>query len=147
MELPKYHETFNPILEVLADGKAIHYNELRQKVRDQYYSNLPQDLLTQTTSTGANVLLDRIGWAKSYLKQGNFVAYPQRALVQITEKGKQVIKKGGITLQELKKDPDYLEHKIDMKNKKGLEKVETSIDSASPQDLIVSRTPFVKMTF
>jgi len=43
---------------------------------------------------GANVLLDRIGWGKSYLKMGKFVNYPKRGMVQITEKGKQVLKTG-----------------------------------------------------
>jgi hypothetical protein len=28
MDLPKFHETFIPILEVLSDGKVIHYNQL-----------------------------------------------------------------------------------------------------------------------
>jgi restriction system protein len=86
MELPKYHETFVPILEILSNGEMIHYNELQKRVRDKYYSNLPKELLDQKTTTGANILLDRIGWGKSYLKQGKLVDYPQRAMVQITEK-------------------------------------------------------------
>jgi len=115
MDLPKFHETFTPILEILANGEVIHYNELQKKVRDKYYSDLPQDLLDKKTSTGANVLLDRIGWGKSYLKQGKLVEYPKRAMVQITEKGKAVINKGGITLKELKKDEDFLEYRKEIK--------------------------------
>jgi len=59
-ELPKYHEIFLPILQVLADGKAIHYHDLQIAVRDNFYSNLSTDLLAQKTTTGANTLLDRI---------------------------------------------------------------------------------------
>ena len=44
-ELPKFHETFNPILEILSDGKTIHHRELLKKVLDKYYSDLPTDLL------------------------------------------------------------------------------------------------------
>jgi len=142
MELPKYHETFTPILEVLSNGETIHYNELQKTVRDKYYSNLPQDLLDKKTSTGANVLLDRIGWGKSYLKQGKLVDYPKRAMVQITEKGKTALKKGGITLQELKKDKDFLEYRKESKSKRDKRKEteieEVSIENASPQDLIDS---------
>ncbi len=29
--LPKYNETFIPILETLKDGQPIHYNELRKE--------------------------------------------------------------------------------------------------------------------
>lgn len=103
MELPKYHETFIPLLKILSDGKTIHYNELRKRVRDKFYSDLPDELLHKKNITGANVLLNRIGWAKSSLKQGKFLSYPERAIVQITEKGKSVLKSGGLTLQELKK--------------------------------------------
>jgi restriction system protein len=142
MKLPKYHETFNAILEVLSNGEALHYNELQKRVRDKYYSNLTQDLLDQKTSTGANVLLDRIGRAKSYLKQGKLVAYPQRAMVQITEKGKKIIINGGITLQELKKDNDFLEYRKESRlksnDKKDEENEDISIINASPQDLIDS---------
>lgn len=142
MELPKYHETFTPILEVLSNGEAIHYNELQTKVRDKYYSDLPQNLLDKKTSSGANVLLDRIGWGKSYLKQGKLVEYPKRAMVQITEKGKAIVKKGGITLQELNQDEDFLEYRKESKlkneKKKEDEVEEIFIENASPQDLIDS---------
>ena len=70
MPLPKFHETFIPILEVLSDGKIIHYNELRKKVRDEHYSDLPAELLNQRTKSGDLIILNRIGWAKSYLKEG-----------------------------------------------------------------------------
>jgi restriction system protein len=32
MELPKFHETFNPILDILSDGKTIHHRELLSRV-------------------------------------------------------------------------------------------------------------------
>ena len=88
MELPKYHETFIPILKVLNSYESLKSRELASKVRDLYYSNLTNDLLNQKTSSGANVLLDRILWGKSYLKMAKFVNYPNRGMVKITEKGK-----------------------------------------------------------
>ena len=51
MELPKYHETFIPILEILGKVESIHHRELRSRVRNEYYSDLPQELLDQQTST------------------------------------------------------------------------------------------------
>jgi len=59
--LPKFHETFIPILDVLSSGEVIHYNELRKRVRDKHYSNLPNDLLAQKTKTGYILILNRIG--------------------------------------------------------------------------------------
>ncbi len=60
MELPKYHESFIPILEVLNKKGTLSSRELTTSVRDNYYQNLPKNLLDKKTSTGANILLDRI---------------------------------------------------------------------------------------
>lgn len=138
MELPKYHETFMPILETLSTIESISSRELAIKVRDKYYSGLPKELLDKKTSTGANTLIDRILWGKSYLKMGKFVFYPKRGMVQIGEKGKQALASGKLLLSDLQNDPDFIQHRSSVKSKKDdkaeLETVD--VDNASPQDLI-----------
>ena len=138
MELPKYHETFIPILETLSSIESISSRELAIKVRDKYYSDLPKELLDIKTSTGANTLIDRILWGKSYLKMGKFVFYPKRGMVQIGDKGKQALASGQLLLSDLQNDPDFIQHRSSVKSKKDdkteLETVD--VDSASPQDLI-----------
>jgi len=140
MELPKYHESFIPVLEILNTVESLKSRELASQVRDKYYSNLPQELLNQKTTTGANVLLDRILWAKSYLKMAKFVLYPKRGLVQITEKGKKILASGKLTLNDLQNDQDFITHRESVKSKKENE-VEldmVNVENASPQDLIDS---------
>jgi len=39
MEIPKFHETFKPILEILSNGETIHTQELQRMVIEKYYSN------------------------------------------------------------------------------------------------------------
>ena len=87
MEIPKYHETFNPILEVLRNGEKLHTKELQKIVVEKYYSHLPIDLLKEKTSSGEILINNRIAWGKSYLKKGGYLFYPERGFVQITEKG------------------------------------------------------------
>ncbi len=140
MELPKYHEAFIPVLQTLYNVDSIKSRELASRVRDNYYSDLPPDLLNQKTSSGANVLLDRILWAKSYLKMAKYVHYPLRGMVQITEKGKHVLKKGSLSLHDLQNDPDFINHRESVQNEKDNEvKLDTeNVENASPQDLIDS---------
>jgi len=140
MELPKYHETFIPILEILNTVESISSRDLANQVLKNYYSNLPQELLTQKTSTGANVLIDRILWGKSYLKMAKFVSYPKRGMVQITDKGKQVLKTGSLSLKDLQNDQDFKTHRESVKSKKEneIELDTVSVENASPQDLIDS---------
>jgi restriction system protein len=118
MQLPKYHEAFIPVLEMLSKVDDLTSRELSTRVRDHYYSDLPKELLEQKTSTGANVLLDRILWAKSYLKMAKFVAYPKRGSVKITDKGRKALKGGELTLKQLQNDTDFINHREVVKSKK-----------------------------
>jgi restriction system protein len=140
MELPKYHETFLPVLETLNTVESIYNRELISKVRDNYYSHLPQELLNKKTSSGANVLLDRISWGKSYLKMAKFVSYPKRGTVQITKKGKDILNFGILSLHDLQNDDDFIKHREAVKSKKEneIELDVINVENASPQDLIDS---------
>lgn len=129
-ELPKFNETFNPILEVLSDGKIIHHRDLLNKVVEKYYSNLPEDLLNQETKSGDKLIFNRIAWGKSYLKKGGFIIYPERGMVQITEKGKAQSDK--LTLKEV--EGDFITFYEEEKNK-GISE-QTEIKNSTPQDLI-----------
>ncbi len=138
MELPKYHETFVPVLEILNTVDSLSSRELSSQVRDNYYSDLPQELLNKKTSSGSNTLLDRILWGKSYLKMAKFVSYPKRGVVQITEKGKQILEIGNLSLRDLQNDQDFIKHRESVKSKKENEvELDTvNVENASPQDLI-----------
>ena len=136
-EIPKFHQTFISILDVLSDGKMVHYNELRKKVRDKHYSHLPDELLKQETKSGDILILNRIGWAKAYLKEGGFLHQPVRGQVQITEKGLRTLKKGTLTLKDLKSDSDYIEcQKQKPKNNNHAQSKISDGDESTPQDLI-----------
>ncbi len=139
VELPKYHETFKPILEVLSAKGPLHYKKLGTHVRDKYYSSLPKNLLEETVpSTGDNKLLDRIYWGRSHLKLGKFVEYPKRGTVKITDKGMNVLTTGNLTLQDLRKDPDYvahMTHRKSVRTEKSKSKYE-NIEDYPPPELI-----------
>ena len=82
MEIPKFHETFKPILEILSNGETIHTQELQRMVIEKYYSNLSDDLLTEKTKSGDILINNRINWGKSYLKKGGYVSFPSRGHVR-----------------------------------------------------------------
>ena len=135
-KLPKFHETFIPILEVLSTGEVIHYNELRKRVRDKYYSHLPEEMLSQRTKSGDPLILNRIGWGKAYLKEAKFLFQPERAMVQITRKGKDILKVGELTLSQLKKDSDYIQSQKEKDKSKPSEETDSQLENSTPQDLI-----------
>ena len=132
MELPKFNETFLPILEVLKDGQVIKGRDLIRLVEERFYSDLPRDLHEQTTKSGDRLIENRIAWGKSYLKKGGLVHYPQRGYVQITEKGK-FAKPENVSLNEIHSNV------ITFYEPESKSVSETAIVvNASPQDLIDS---------
>ncbi len=132
-DLPKFHETFNPILEILSNGQIIHHRELLKKVVEKYYSDLPQDLLDQKTKSGEPLILNRIAWGKSYLKKGGYIIYPERGMVQITEKGKKSNKEK-LELKDIDAGSNFMDFYADEKTK-GISST-SEIKNSSPQDLI-----------
>jgi restriction system protein len=132
-ELPKFHETFNPILDILSTGEIVHHRELLKRVFDKYYSALPKELLDQKTKSGEILILNRIAWGKSYLKKGGYIIYPERGMVQITEKGRKSIN-GQLQLNEVEGETNFLDFYTEEKTKNISNSIE--ITNSSPQDLI-----------
>jgi len=136
-QLPKFHETFIPILQVLSDGKVISFNGLKHIVYSRFYGELPDDLLQQRTKSGDVVIMNRIGWGKTYLKQAEMLTQPSRGLVQITEKGRKVLEKGNLSLKDIYKDPEFLANRKILEERTNRVHEESASES-SPQDLIDS---------
>ena len=132
-ELPKFHETFNPILDLLSEGNIIHHRELLNKVIDKYYTHLPKELLEQKTKSGEILILNRIAWGKSYLKKGGYIVYPERGMVQITEKGKNAIKEQ-LQLKDIEGESNFLTFYTEEKTKNN--SINMEIKNSTPQDLI-----------
>jgi restriction system protein len=133
MEIPKFDETFIPILEVLKDGKVLKSRELIREVKTRFYSDLSEEQLKQETKSGDLLIDNRIAWGKSYLKKGGYISFPQRGLVQITEKGRN--HSTTLTVRDLENESSLFDF---YKQEKGAVTVDNKIQAeiSSPQDLI-----------
>lgn len=140
MAVPKFDETFIPILDVLSDGSVLTAAQLRTKVREKHYPDLTEAELNATTNSGTNLLADRISWGKTYLKIGGFVTQPKRGSVQIHDAGLQALQAGKLTLQDVKSTQAFIDHessKAKRKNEQAVVQAELNLEeSRSPQDLI-----------
>ncbi len=133
MEIPKFHETFVPILKVLENGETLQAREMYQKVIEQFYSELSKDQLEEKTKSGDRLIINRIAWGKSYLKKGGYIEFPKRGFVRITEKGKSE-SQSKLTLSQVENSGDFL----DFYNEENPTKnsIPEKLSNASPQDLI-----------
>lgn len=133
MEIPKFHETFIPILKILSNGETIHHREMSKKIINQFYSDLTKEQLEKKTKSGDTLILNRIAWGKSYLKKGGFIEFPKRGMVKITQKGINSVNKS-LTLKDVENSSSFLDFYTEEKPSK--ETTPHKIENASPQDLI-----------
>lgn len=131
-EIPKFHETFNPILDILSNREVIHTREMQKRVIEKYYSHLSKELLEEKTKSGEILINNRIAWGKSYLKKGGYIHYPSRGNVQITEKG--LAQKTELNLKDLENETTLLDF-YRTENEKHTTVIKQA-SNASPQDLI-----------
>lgn len=75
MDIPKFNETFIPILEILKTEKVFKTRELIEEVKIKFYSNLTEEQLKKQTKSGDLLIDNRIAWGKSYLKKGGYVFF------------------------------------------------------------------------
>ena len=132
MAIPKFQETFIPILTVLNSGKMISTGELKRSVFDKYYKNL-SGVLEEKTKSGDLLIFNRIAWGKAYLKQAGLLSQPERAIVQITDKGRMALEKGELSLKDLFKDKEFVANRNAYKVNK---ETEEATGDETPQDLI-----------
>jgi restriction system protein len=136
MDIPKFDETFIPILEVLKNGKVLKTRELIEAVKSKFYFDLNPEQLNEKTKSGDLLIDNRIAWGKSYLKKGGFIFFPERGLVQITDKGKNHSK--SLTITDLENESSLFDF---YKPEKSFQPVtdpdsKVKINISSPQDLI-----------
>lgn len=133
--IPRFYETFMPILEILKDGRIIKVSDLPNRLLENNFFKLTLEEMEEKTTSGTRLYFNRVNWGKAYLKQGKFVEQPERGLVKITEKGGNLLDRGEVlTLDKLRQDIDFIAHRERISVKR--DKEETAESESTPQDKI-----------
>ena len=90
MAVPDYQTLMTPTLDALADGEP----KSTIAVREIVAARLPisAEDRQQTIKSGAPVFDSRVQWALTYLSQAGLVRRPKRGIVQITDRGRDVLR-------------------------------------------------------
>lgn len=106
-ELPKFHELFLPVLQVLADESPLRSREVTVGVAGRL--GLNDEQRTATISSGQRRLDNRANWAMSYLFHAAAVERPQRGVYSINDRGCSLIANfpAGIGLKDLMQFEEY----------------------------------------
>ena len=96
MSVPKYNELMPAIIECLGDGQIHTRRELAEYCSEVFQLNSTDR--AEILSSGQNKLLNRVGWAQTYLKKAGLIDSPKRAHFCLTDKGKKAFESGSETV-------------------------------------------------
>jgi len=90
MAIPDYESLMLPVLQYVADGREHPLREITAQMAEQF--KLTADEREQRIPSGQSTYIqNRTGWAKTYLKKAGLLASPKRGLIQITDRGREVL--------------------------------------------------------
>ena len=88
--IPDFQTIMLPFLELLRDGKEHEIKDLIILVSDKF--TLTEDERVEKLPSGSQQIINnRVGWAKTYLKKAQLLDSPRRAFCKITEKGRKIL--------------------------------------------------------
>ena len=138
MAVPDFQSFFRPLLDLAADGKEHSIKEERTIIAQQM--QLSEKDLEERLPSGTQKTFDnRVAWAKSYFVQAKVLESPRRAHFIITERGKELHKKGHerIDIKILNKYPEFVELHAPTKNdKKEVETDQIGDQSSTPEEVL-----------
>lgn len=86
MPIPDYESLMLPLLQLLADRQPWRTRQAIEALAAQFKLT-PAELAQMLPSGATTTFGSRVGWAKTYLKQGGLITQPARGISQITERG------------------------------------------------------------
>ena len=140
MSIPDYQTIMLPLLELASDKKEHKFSTTVEELSDHF--ELTQDERNELLPSGTQAVFNnRVGWARTYLKQAGLLDSHKRGYFNITEEGLALLatepKKIGLT--QLEQYPTFIEFK---KRRKKPESVHNSDveqkEAGSPEDALAS---------
>lgn len=90
MPIPDYESAMLPLLQLASDGVEHRFRDVVEQLAIQF--ELTDAERAEMLPSGTAPLFDnRIGWARTYLKQAGLLESPKRGLFKITDRGRAVL--------------------------------------------------------
>ena len=139
MAIPDYETLMLPLLKLAGDGKEHLIREATEVFIKEF--GLTQQEQKQLLPSGlARVIINRIGWAATYLKKCRLLESTKRGYFKITQRGVDVLNQNPNKIDNrfLQQFPEYHEFKT-TKKKKTRKKLTKNIDRVevqTPEELL-----------
>lgn len=143
MAIPDYQTLMLPVLKLASDGKEHKFSSAVEGLADEF--GLTMEERSELLPSGSQAVFNnRVGWARSYLKQAGLLASPKRGYSTITETGRALLAKNPakIDIAILKQYPTFIEFRNRNKDKSENETQEEPLSESesnqTPEDALAS---------
>ncbi|MBI5869591.1 MAG: restriction endonuclease [Actinobacteria bacterium] len=118
MPIPDYQTTMLPLLTYAGDGTEHTLREAVDYLAEQFKLTA-QERNALLPSGQQAVFINRVGWARTYLKKAGLLESPRRGYFKITNRGLKVLKDAPprIDVSYLKQFPEFVEFQTPRKKK------------------------------
>lgn len=116
MAVPDHQTIMLPFLQFVSDGKEYALRDIVEGLGTRF--KLSENERREMLPSGMQTAFDnRVGWARTCLKKADLLSSPKRAVVQITDRGRDVLKKQPqrIDVGFLKQFPEFMEFQTSKK--------------------------------
>jgi len=135
MAIPDFQTLMLPVLRFAAIKGEHSLRDATDYLADQFKlsDQEREELLPSGTQP---IFYNRVGWARTYLKQAGLLAPTRRNYLRITQKGREVLdsKPDMINMKFLEQFPDYVEFRDRKRGKKGEKEELVEIEELSPEE-------------
>jgi len=138
-----------PVLKISEDGNTYKFRDAIESLADQF--SLTDEERRELLPSGSQAVFDnRVGWARSYLKQAGLLDSPKRGFFQITQRGKELLDSGIVridnsVLEQFEEFQDFKNRKKKKDDSDTTDSTESSLESdQTPEDQIASAYRTIK---
>lgn len=136
MAIPIYQTLMLPVLKLASDGKEHKFSQAVEELADEF--DLTAEERNELLPSGSQAVFNnRVGWARSYLKQAGLLASPKRGFFAITPKGTELLETNPtkVDTSVLEQYPEFIEFK---NRKKDKSENESQSEPSSEQESILT---------
>lgn len=142
MSIPDYQTIMLPLLAFAADGQEHSLREATDAVSDEF--KLTTEERHELLPSGIQpIILNRVGWAKTYLAKAGLLKATRRGYFEITERGRKVLESRPkrIDVPFLTQFPEFVEfqnRKGEKTNASSTKSTEADIAESTPEEILES---------
>lgn len=144
MTIPDYQTLMLPVLRLASDGKEHKFSQAVEELANQF--ELTTEERNELLPSGSQAVFNnRVGWARSYLKQAGLLSSPRRGYFKITPDGLELLATNPekINSAMLEQFPSFIEFRNRKKDKTageldGAPALDEEESTLTPEDALAS---------